>query len=471
MENTNTLIEKAFLASVFIDSAILPTVTEIVEPAHFLEPRNELIFQNIASLYELGKDTSIINVVGKLSNDGQLENAGGIGYLREIVAPSDIHALGADPVGLAQMIREEAKRRDLRIAGEKIATAAKERKGTSADDVLGIAEQEILSIANKDAASHSSTAITDLLPQALEDIRTAKERNANSVAGIPTGIPDLDRMTNGFKPGQMIIIAARPAIGKSTLAVDFARSAAFLAGKTVLFFSLEMAALELTNRILAAEALVESTALKTGELTDTDWMNIETAKSRLENGTFIIDDNPKTSLSRVRSVSTRQKYKPEGLDMIVIDYLGLMETPSTGRNSDSRQTDVSNLSRGIKLLAKELGVPVILLSQLNRNSEQRQDGKPLLSDLRESGSLEQDADIVFLIHRPEANDADNRPGETDLIVAKHRGGPKDTIPLVSMLSYCKFVPGQGRHVREDESFPQNDAGEPVYASGDDEIPW
>jgi replicative DNA helicase len=468
--NLNSLIEKAFLCSLFVDSTLLPTVTEILEAESFLEPRNELIYRTIASLYEQGHDASVTSVAANLNKEGLLENAGGISYLREIVIPTEMHAMGADPIGMAEIIKEEAKRRDLRLAGEQITNKSVERNGTSADDVLAIAEQAILEISNKDAASTTSASLTDLLPDALEELRTAKERAENATAGIPTGLPELDEMTNGFKAGQMIIIAARPAIGKSTLAVDFARSAAFLAGKTVLFFSLEMAKMELVNRIISAEARVETSKMKKGELDENDWMNIEEAKSRLQNGTFIIDDQPKTGLSRIRSVATRQKYKPEGLDMIVIDYLGLMETPSTGRSSDSRQTDISSLSRGIKLLAKELEVPIIILSQLNRKSEERTDGKPMLSDLRESGSLEQDADMVFLIHRPEAVDENNRPGETDLIVAKHRGGPKGTVPLTSMLSYCKFVPGQGVYEREPEFLPV-EGEKAVFATTEDEVPW
>lgn len=471
MENTNTLIEKAFLASIFTDSSILSTVTEIISPEHFLEPRNELIYQTVSSLYEQGKSTDVVSIVSKLTTNGFLEQAGGIGYLRDIVAPSDLHSMGADPIGLAQIIKEEAKLRDLRIAGQKIANAAVERNGSSADDVLGVAEQLVLDIANKDAASSNALTIKELLPDVIDDIRTAKERNANAVAGVPSGFPDLDKLTNGFKPGQFILIAARPAVGKSTLAVDFGRTAAFLAGKSVLFFSLEMDKKELTNRILSAEALVETSKLKVGDLDETDWMNVEEAKARLENGTFIIDDNPKTSLSRVRSIATRQKYRPEGLDLIIIDYIGLMETPSTGRSSDSRQTDVSNLSRGLKVLAKELQVPIIVLAQLNRKSEERQDRRPAVSDLRESGALEQDADMVFLIHRPETADENNRPGETDLILGKHRGGATATIPLVSMLAYSKFVPGQGKHERGEEFFDKNEADEPVYATGDDEVPW
>lgn len=251
----------------------------------------------------------------------------------------------------------------------------------------------------------------------------------------------------------------------STLAVDFARSATLLAGKTVLFFSLEMSKEELTQRIIAAEARVELQKIRTGELTSAEWMEIKAVKDKLQKGTFLIDSSPRVSISRVRSISIRQKQKPEGLDMIVIDYLQLMEL-SSSRKTDTRQNEVSEMSRNLKLLAKELQVPIIALSQLNRNSEARIDRIPQVSDLRESGSLEQDADMVLLIHRPEVSDENNRPGEADLIVGKQRSGPTGRVPLVSMLSFSKFVPGEGIYQREPEMLA-NDG----YSATDDETPW
>lgn len=286
----------------------------------------------------------------------------------------------------------------------------------------------------------------------------------NKVDSVPMRCLTVDSPDSLFLVGDSLI-----ATHNSTLAVDFGRNAAFLAGKTVLFFSLEMGADEVTMRILSAEARVEVQKIKNGDLSEADWMSVAEAKEKLQHGTFLIDDNPKTSLSRIRSVSMRQSLKPEGLDMIIIDYLGLMEVANSGRKSDSRQNDVSELSRGIKILAKELKVPIIVLSQLNRKAEERQDGKPQVSDLRESGSLEQDADMVILIHRPEAVDENNRPGEADLIIGKHRGGPTGKIPLTSMLAFSKFVPGQGVISREPEMLSDGQSG--AFEATDDEAPW
>lgn len=274
----------------------------------------------------------------------------------------------------------------------------------------------------------------------------------------------VDSPDNLFLVGRELV-----ATHNSTLAVDFARSATFLAGKTALFFSLEMGAKELVARILSAEARVETSKLKIGALDETDWMNVREAQKKLEMGTFIIDATPKVTVSKIRSVATRQKLRPEGLDMIIVDYLQLMETVARRGGGGSRENEVSEMSRGIKLLAKELDVPIIILSQLNRKAEERQDGRPLVSDLRESGSLEQDADMVLLIHRPESSDQNNRPGEADLIIGKHRAGPMGKIPLTSMLSYSKFVPGQGAIAREPEMLGSGDGAE--FATTDDETPW
>jgi replicative DNA helicase len=470
MSLTIQVIEKAFLCTLFATPETLYDVAEYIEPDKFNDPRNQLIYETVLNLYEMGKDTSLPSVVGALNRNGTLQEAGNLNYLREIVAPSDIYSMNADPIGLATLIKEEAKVRAIKTASENISQVTIDRDGTDADTMLGYAEQQIQEIVNSDTTSSTSASIVDLLPEVLQDIENAKELAANSVAGVPTGFPEFDEMTQGFKPGQMIIVAARPAVGKSTLAVDFARNAAFLAGKTVLIFSLEMSKKELVTRVISAEARVKSQQLKTGDLTPEDWMNIQEAKERLQNGNLIIDDYANTSISRVRSVATRQKNRPTGLDMIIIDYIGLMEIPSTKRNSDSRTTDISALSRNIKLLAKELEIPIIALSQLNRKSEERQDRRPMVSDLRESGSLEQDADMVLLLHRPETADENNRPGETDLILGKHRGGPVGTVPLTSMLEYSKFVPGRGAIPREAGTYGSGDSGS-EYATTEDETPW
>lgn len=465
----NELAEKAVISSLINNPDVVGDISEILDPNEFFEPKNELIYSTIIKLYSEGRDFSAVSIYGDLEKHGNLQKAGDIPYLRELVDPSELSSMGSDPFGFALLVKEAARKRDLSDVADHIKNVAEVEVGISADEATQSAESAILKIVNGDAASDSMYMVKELLPEVIQDIKDAANRPSETASGIPSGFPDLDKKTFGFHPGQMIIIAARPAVGKSTLAVDFGRNAAFLAGKTVLFFSLEMSAKELVNRILSAEARVETEKIRSGALSEGDWMNVTEAQEKLGTGTFIIDSNPKTSLSRVRTIAMRQALRPEKLDMIIIDYLGLMEIPSSGRRNDSRQNDVSELSRGLKILAKELGVPVIVLSQLNRNAEDRADGKPKVSDLRESGSLEQDADMVILIHRPEAVDPNQRPGEADLILGKHRGGPTGIIPLTSMLEFSKFVPGQGQISREPEMLSDGESG--VFATTDDEVPW
>lgn len=284
----------------------------------------------------------------------------------------------------------------------------------------------------------------------------------NRVDSVPMRCITVDSPDHLFLIGDSLIPTHN-----STLAVDFCRSAVFLAGKTVLFFSLEMSAQEVTERVISAEARVELQMIRTGNLSEAEWMAVHEVEEKFQTGTFLVDASPKVNLTKIRSMALRQKVRPEGLDMLVIDYLQLMEVPSGSSRGASRQEQVSELSRGLKLLAKELQLPIVVLSQLNRNSETRTDRVPQVSDLRESGSLEQDADLILLIHRPDVGDENNRPGEVDLIIGKQRSGPTGKIPLTAMLAYSKFVPGAGLITREPEMM--NDDG--AYAAGDDEIPW
>ena len=284
------------------------------------------------------------------------------------------------------------------------------------------------------------------------------------VESVPMRCISVDSPDHLFLAGERFI-----ATHNSTIAVDFARNAAFLAGKTVLFFSLEMGKDELVDRIISAEANVESQKMKSGQVSELEWVKIEEVRSRVNNGSLLIDDNPGLGLPRLRASLTRQMSRPEGVDLAIIDYLQLMEVP---RGYSQRQEQVSELSRGLKLLAKELGIPIIVLAQLNRKSEERTDRKPAISDLRESGSLEQDADIILLLHRPDQFDPNNRPGETDLIIGKNRGGPGGTIPLVSMLAFCKFVAGAGTFPRTRDDDAGNEISYDVEGETDDEsIPW
>jgi replicative DNA helicase len=256
------------------------------------------------------------------------------------------------------------------------------------------------------------------------------------MTGVPTGFADLDSLTNGLHPGQMIVIAARPAIGKSTLALDFARAAAIKHGLGTAFFSLEMGRNEITMRLLSAEARVPLHTMRTGQMSDDDWTRLARRMSEVADAPLYIDDSPNMSMMEIRAKCRRLKQRHD-LRMVIIDYLQLMSSP---KRVENRQQEVSEMSRSLKLLAKEIDVPVIALSQLNRGPEQRTDKKPLLSDLRESGSIEQDSDVVILLHREDAYERESpRAGEADLIVAKHRNGPTTTVTVAFQGHYSRFV--------------------------------
>jgi len=277
--------------------------------------------------------------------------------------------------------------------------------------------------------------LSEALKVAQDDIDAAANRDGE-LTGVPTGFRDLDGLTNGLHAGQMIIVAARPGMGKSTLALDFCRYASIHANMPSIFFSLEMSRSEIAMRLLSAEASVKLQHMRTGKVSDEDWQKIARTQGDIAEAPLYIDDSPNMTLVEIRAKCRRLKQK-HGLKLIVIDYLQLM---TSGKRVESRQQEVSEFSRALKLLAKELECPVIALSQLNRNSEQRADKKPAISDLRESGSLEQDADMVILLHREGAYEKDHpRASEADFIVAKHRNGPTDTVTVLFQGHLSRFV--------------------------------
>jgi replicative DNA helicase len=284
-------------------------------------------------------------------------------------------------------------------------------------------------------ASEDYHSLSEIMPGALDEIEAIGSRGG-VLTGVPTGFSDLDALTNGLHPGQMVVIAARPAIGKSTLALDFARAAAIRHGIATVLFSLEMGRNEITMRLLSAEARVPLSTMRTGQMNDDDWARLARRMSEVADAPLFIDDSPNMNLMEIRAKCRRLKQRND-LKFVIIDYLQLMSSP---KRVENRQQEVSEMSRSLKLLAKELDVPVIALSQLNRGPEQRTDKKPLLSDLRESGSIEQDSDVVILLHREDAYERESpRAGEADLIVAKHRNGPTATVTVAFQGHYSRFV--------------------------------
>jgi replicative DNA helicase len=334
----------------------------------------------------------------------------------------------------ARIVRERAVLRRLVEAGTRIVQLGYAADGGDVEDIVNTAQAEVYAVTDR-KASEDYLPIAEIINSTMEEIEAAGHRGEGMV-GVPTGFIELDRLTNGLHPGQMIVVAARPAVGKSTLATDFVRSASIKHGLTSVVFSLEMSRNELTMRMLSAEAQVPLQNMRKGMMRDEDWQKLAATMGRLSQAPLFIDDSPNMSLMEIRAKCRRLKQRHD-LKLVVVDYLQLM---SSGKRVESRQQEVSEFSRALKLLAKELEVPVVAISQLNRGAEQRTDKKPMLSDLRESGAIEQDADVVILLHREDAYERESpRAGEADLIVAKHRNGPTDTIVVTSQLHYSRFV--------------------------------
>ena len=414
------LAEQSTLGGMLLSKDAVADVVEVVRGLDFYIPKHEVIFDAILSLYSHGEPTDVITVTDELTKTGSLGRAGGADYLHTLTS---LVPTAANAGYYASIVADRALLRRLVEAGTRIVQMGYTGEG-EVTDLVNTAQAEIYQVTGS-AEVEDYVPLTIAVDTAIEEIEAAKHRDGQ-MTGVPSGFADLDQLTNGFHPGQLIIVAARPALGKSTLALDFARSAAIKHNMPAIFFSLEMGKSEIAMRLLSAEASVPLQSMRKGTVDNRDWTTIASTRGRINDAPLYIDDSPNMTLVEIRAKCRRLKQKV-GLQMVIIDYLQLM---TSGKKVESRQQEVSEFSRALKLLAKELQVPVIALSQLNRGPEQRADKKPAISDLRESGSLEQDADMVILLHRENAFEKDNpRAGEADFIVAKHRNGPTDTITV------------------------------------------
>jgi replicative DNA helicase len=425
----NLLAEQSAIGGMLLSTDAVADVLEVVVGADFYLPKHEVIFQAILALYSRGEPTDAITVGDELARTGDVQRAGGEAYLHTL---TNIVPTAANAGYYAQIVAEQAVLRRLVDAGTHIAQMGYEAQG-DAMDLLNQAQAEVFAIA-RESASEDYAPLSEAVTIAIDEMEAASGRDGE-LTGVPTGFRGLDELTNGLHAGQMIIIGARPAMGKSTLALDFARTASVKAQMPTIFFSLEMGKSEIAMRLMAAEATISMQDMRKGRLSPEDWTKIAATRGRINDAPLYIDDSPNMTLVEIRAKCRRLKQKV-GLKLIVIDYLQLM---SSGKRVESRQQEISEFSRALKLLAKELQVPVIALSQLNRGSEQRADKRPALSDLRESGSIEQDADIVILLHRESAFDREAPNPDADLIVAKHRAGPTDTITVAFHGRYSRFA--------------------------------
>lgn len=424
------LAEQSAIGGMLLSKDAVADVIEVVRGADFYIPKHEIIFEAILSLYSHGEPTDVIAVTDELTKSGELTRAGGAEYLHTLTA---LVPTAANAGFYSTIVAEKAVLRRLVEAGTRIVQMGYASEGEVVD-LVNNAQAEIYGVTGG-VEVEDFVPLTDAVTAAIDEIEAAKSRGGQMI-GVPTGFAEIDELTNGLHPGQLIIIAARPAMGKSTFALDFARAASIKHDLPSIFFSLEMGRSEIAMRLLSAEASVPLQSMRKGTVHAQDWTTIAATRGRINDAPLYIDDSPNMTLVEIRAKCRRLKQRV-GLKLIIIDYLQLM---TSGKKVESRQQEVSEFSRALKLLAKELRVPVIALSQLNRGPEQRADKKPALSDLRESGSLEQDADMVMLLHRESAYEADSaRAGLADIIIAKHRNGPTKTVEVGFHGHFSRFV--------------------------------
>jgi replicative DNA helicase len=424
------LAEQSAIGGMLLSKDAVADVVESVRGIDFYIPKHEIIFDAILGLYSHGEPTDVIAVTDELTKSGELSRAGGAEYLHTLTG---LVPTAANAGFYSTIVAEKAVLRRLVEAGTRIVQMGYASEGEVVD-LVNNAQAEIYAVTGG-VESEDYVPLSEAVTSAVDEIEAAAGRDG-AMIGVPTGFAQLDALTNGLHPGQMIILAARPAIGKSTLALDFARSAAIHNDMATIVFSLEMGRSEIAMRLLSAEASVPLQSMRKGSVDTRDWTKLASIRGQIADAPLYIDDSPNMTLVEIRAKCRRLKQKV-GLKMVIIDYLQLM---TSGKKVESRQQEVSEFSRALKLLAKEIGVPVIAISQLNRGPEQRADKKPALSDLRESGSLEQDADMVILLHRESAYEKDSpRQGEADLIIAKHRNGPTDTLVIGFHGHFSRFV--------------------------------
>jgi replicative DNA helicase len=420
--------ERALLGAMLLNPTAIGVAVEYVKPADFYQPRNETVFEVILDMDSRGLVPDGITLSSEIIRLGRWREIGDPGFIPSLTG--DMNVVPGNAAVYARNIREAADLRRLIETGSRMMQMGYAGEGDAAS-VFDRAHRDL------EAASPSS-AHSDAVPveAVIEETIDAIQALGQGVTpGVMSGYDDLDEVTGGFRPGQFVIVAARPAMGKSTIALDIARTAAKV-GQTTYFCSFEMSRQEIMMRLLSAEAKVLLSHIRTGQMTESDWDKITMKLPEIAAMPILINDTAAMSMTEIRSQARRLKSK-HNLRAVIIDYMQLMGGDS---KAESRQLEVSDNSRQSKLLAKDLEIPVIMLSQVNRSAESRSDKRPMMSDLRESGSLEQDADIVLLLHREDYYDRESsRPGEADLIVAKHRNGPTKEIPLAAQLHYSRFA--------------------------------
>lgn len=422
--------ESAVLGSVLLDPSVMDDVLENMQPDDMFAEKHKVIFTAMAELYHEGEPIDLVTLVARLQDKHLLNDVGGIGYLTQL-AGSTVTA--ANAVHYAERVREAAIERKIMQRMQRLLNDA--ATGTTSGLVTEL-QQLAVELAEETAEKQEVSMLGKVLMDVFEQAERAAESGGRGVTGLATGYPEFDRMTTGLHPGEQIIVAARPGVGKTAFSLNVAANAG-KAGKSVVVFSLEMPAQQLAQRMLCAEAHIDIGRLRSGQLYPDDWTKMTTAIGTLSDLPVLIDDSAGLTVSDIRARCRRIK-RERGLDLVIVDYLQLLS--GRRRRNDNREQEVADISRTLKQIAKELEVPVIALSQLSRSVEQRQDKRPMLSDLRESGSIEQDADIVAFLYRDDYYDKNTeRQNIIEIIIAKQRNGPVGTVELAFLKNFNKFV--------------------------------
>lgn len=424
--------EQAVLGGLMLDNASWDDVADMVSDDDFYRRDHRHIFSAISTLAGQGAPFDVITVSERLENEGALANAGGLAYLGMLAknTPS-----AANIKAYAGIVRDHAVARQLIRVGTQVSDSAFNREGRSTAELLDHAEQMVFEIAEKGARGRRGhISIKDILVKVVDRIDTLFQQD-NPITGVPTGFTDFDDRTSGLQSSDLIIVAGRPSMGKTTFAMNIAENAAIKTGLPVLVFSMEMPGEQLAMRMMSSLGRIDQHKLRTGKLNDDDWPRLTSAVGLLAETPLFIDDTPALTPTDLRARARRLK-REHGLGLIVIDYLQLMQVHG---NKENRATEISEISRSLKALAKELSVPVVALSQLNRSLEQRPNKRPVMSDLRESGAIEQDADLIVFIYRDEVYNEDSPDkGTAEIIIAKQRNGPIGTARLTFLGQFTRF---------------------------------
>ncbi len=428
--------ESSVLGGLLLDNAAWDRVGDLLAESDFYRYEHKLVFSAVGSLINASKPADVITVFEHLQNMGKAEEVGGLAYLNSLAqyVPS-----AGNIRRYAEIVRERSVLRKLVAASDEIATNAFNPQGRPVSTIVDEAEQKIFNIGEQGSRNKQGFQAMDTLVVQLLDRVQEMADNPNDVTGVPTGFYDLDRMTAGFQAGDLIVLAARPSMGKTALAINIAEHVALNEGLPVAVFSMEMGAAQLAVRIVGSIGRIDQGHLRTGKLTDEEWPRLTEAIEKLRNISLHIDESAGLTSSELRANARRLARQCGKLGLIVVDYLQLM-SGSSSSDGENRATELGEISRGLKMLARELQCPVIALSQLNRSVETRPDKRPMMSDLRESGAIEQDADIIMFIYRDEyyTKDACKEPGVAEVIIAKQRNGPTGVVKLAFLKPITKF---------------------------------